>query len=218
MRALVGGVDEAGRGCIVGPLVVAGVAAFPGSIKELREIGVRDSKKLSPKRREALYPEIRRICSTVSSVHIAPGEIDRVVRTGKKYRKLNYLEALYFAKVIDQLDATRVTVDASDTDPLRFRDNIRENMTAASKVLAVHKADRDFTVVAAASVIAKVERDRAVNELKEAYGDFGSGYPSDPATRVFFIEKMRKGEAAPDYTRKSWKTWRRFEQSILAPF
>ncbi|MGD0146412.1 MAG: ribonuclease HII, partial [Nitrososphaerales archaeon] len=105
MVSLQGGADEAGRGCVVGPLVVAGVSATRSGIRELKELGVRDSKTLSPRRREALYPEILKVCSRVHWAHIEPAEIDAVVRTGKKFRKLNYLEALYFAKVIDQLDA-----------------------------------------------------------------------------------------------------------------
>ena len=212
-----GGVDEAGRGCIVGNLVVAGVSISRAGIEGLKEIGVRDSKKLSPRRRESLYGEILKLCDRVYWANIPPEEIDTVVRTGKKFRKLNYLEAIYFAKVIDELGAARVTVDASDSIPRRFQDNICDNLKTQCKVRAVHKADRDFPVVSAASIIAKVERDRQVEALKRN-GDFGSGYPSDPATRIFFIERMRRGEPLPGYVRKSWKTWRKFEQSLLAPF
>ncbi|MBI3858836.1 MAG: ribonuclease HII [Thaumarchaeota archaeon] len=218
MGPLLGGIDEAGRGCLLGPLVVAGVAVDKEGLEELKSLGVRDSKKLSPRRRESLYPEILRVCASVQSVGIEPSEIDHVVRTGKKYRKLNYLEAVYFAKVIDRLEAAEVTVDASDSSPARFRDNIAENLNVPCRVKAVHKADRDFPVVSAASIIAKVERDQAVDGLRKKYGNFGSGYPSDPRTRVFFMEKMRGGYSPPDYARRSWKSWGRFEQALLASF
>jgi len=198
--------------------VVAGVSADKDGIEQLKEIGVRDSKKLSPRRRESLYGQILKVCDRAYWAHILPEEIDTVVRTGKKYRKLNYLEAVYFAKVIGELDAYRVTVDASDSSPKRFQQVITDNLAAPCKVHAVHKADRDFPLVAAASIIAKVERDRGVERLRRKYGDFGSGYPSDPRTRIFFIERMRRGEPLPSYTRKSWKTWARLEQSLLAPF
>jgi ribonuclease HII len=218
MDSLVGGADEAGRGCLVGPLVIAGVSATRSGVRELKELGVRDSKALSSRRREILYTEILKVCSHTYWAHIEPAEIDTVVRTGKKYRKLNYLEALYFAKVIDQLDASRVTVDACDSVPRRFKENVCDNLKTRCSVRALHKADRDYPIVSAASIIAKVERDREVEKLRRKHGDFGSGYPSDPSTRVFFIERMRKGEPLPEYARKSWKTWGKFRQSLLAPY
>jgi len=215
---LVGGVDEAGRGCVLGPLMVAGVSVTPSGVRELREIGVMDSKKLSPKKRESLYPQILEIADHVHWRGIPPEEIDEVVLTGRRLRKLNYLEAVYFAKVIDRLSAERVTVDASDVIPRRFRDHIRGNMAVRCKVMAVHKADRDFPVVSAASIVAKVERDRAVEALRDANGDFGSGYPSDPVTRSFFTDMIRRGESLPSYVRQSWKTWERIEQTLLDSF
>lgn len=218
MKGLLGGIDEAGRGCVTGPLVVAGVSVDRRSLELLKEMGVRDSKVLSPGRRETLYGEILKVADHVYSAQINPQEIDRVVSTGKKYRKLNYLEALYFARVVDQLEAGRVIVDASDSSPERFRSIIAENTKSSCRVVAFHKADRDFPVVSAASIVAKVERDRAVEKLRQKHGDFGSGYPSDPRTRIFFTEMMRRGEPLPEYVRKSWKTWKRLEQNLLAPF
>ena len=215
---LVGGIDEAGRGCLLGPLVVAGVSVTPEGVKELKEIGVRDSKRLTPKARESLYPQILDIAERTFSAEISPREIDEVVLTGRRLRKLNYLEAVYFAKVVDQLGARKVTVDASDVLPKRFRDDITKNMTAMCRVMAFHKADRDFLVVSAASIIAKVERDRPVEDLREAGGDFGSGYPSDPVTRAYFTDIMNRGEALPSFVRQSWKTWERIEQTLLDSF
>jgi ribonuclease HII len=218
MAGLSGGIDEAGRGCVVGPLVVAGVSADELGVQELAEVGVRDSKALSPRRRETLYSEILKISARVYWVSISPDEIDRVVLTGKKYKKLNYLEALYFAKVVDELRAESVTVDASDAVPGRFRDAIRTNLKAECEVKAYHKADRDYPVVSAASIIAKVERDRQVDRLRSVHGDFGSGYPSDPRTKIYFRRWLEEGRLPPPWTRKSWKSWRTFEQSLLAPF
>jgi ribonuclease HII len=218
MASLAGGVDEAGRGCVVGPLVVAGVSADPEGIEELKEIGVKDSKKLSPSSRTTLYGEILKVCSRIYWVYIEPDEIDTIVMTGKKYRKLNYLEALYFAKVVDQLDAETVTVDASDSLPRRFREVILANSRSPCEVKAFHKADRDYPVVSAASIIAKVERDRAVGKLRSKHGDFGSGYPSDPKTKIFFRRWLEEGRLPPEWTRKSWKSWKTFRQSLLAPY
>jgi len=215
---LLGGLDEAGRGCLLGPLVVAGVSVTAAGARKFREMGVRDSKLLSPSRREALYPEILRVAKKVHWVGISPCEIDEVVVNGKKLRKLNYLEAVYFARVIDTLDASRVTVDASDVIAERFRDDIVANLGKHCEVTALHKADRNFPAVSAASIIAKVERDRAVAKLREEHGDFGSGYPSDPITRAFFIDRMGRGEPLPGYVRKSWKTWLNLEQTLIDSF
>ncbi|MDE1857934.1 MAG: ribonuclease HII [Thaumarchaeota archaeon] len=192
---------------MLGPLVVAGVSASRKGVAKLQELGVKDSKKLSPRRREELYPEILKAADKVHWASVTPKEIDEVVIHGRKLRKLNYLEAVYFAKVIDRLGARHVTVDASDTVPQRFGNDIASNLAAKCKVVALHKADRDFPIVSAASIIAKVERDRQVALLREAHGDFGSGYPSDPATRSFFSKWMKRGEPLPPCVRKSWKTW-----------
>ncbi|HYA55750.1 MAG TPA: ribonuclease HII [Nitrososphaerales archaeon] len=217
-RRVLGGLDEAGRGCLLGPLVVAGVSVTAEGAREFREMGVRDSKMLSPSRREALYPEILRVAQRVHWVDISPDEIDEVVVRGRRLKKLNYLEAVYFAKVIDALGAPKVTVDASDVIPRRFRDDIVANLGKHCQVTALHKADRNFPVVSAASVIAKVERDRAVARLREEHGDFGSGYPSDPTTRAFFIDRMGRGEPLPSYVRKSWRTWLNLEQTLMDSF
>jgi len=198
--------------------VVAGVSVTAEGAREFREMGVRDSKMLSPSRREALYPEILRVAQRVHWVDISPDEIDEVVVRGRRLKKLNYLEAVYFAKVIDALGAPKVTVDASDVIPRRFRDDIVANLGKHCQVTALHKADRNFPVVSAASVIAKVERDRAVARLREEHGDFGSGYPSDPTTRAFFIDRMGRGEPLPSYVRKSWRTWLNLEQTLMDSF
>jgi len=198
--------------------VVAGVSIDASRISQLKELGVRDSKTLSAKKRESLYPQIINVAEHVHWTWIPPNEIDRVVMTGRRLRKLNYLEAVYFARIIDKLAAEKVTVDASDVIPGRFRDDIRANMNAKCRVVATHKADRHFPVVSAASIIAKVERDRAVARLRDEHGDFGSGYPSDPITRAFFIDWMGRGEPLPGYVRKSWKTWVNLEQTLIDSF
>jgi ribonuclease HII len=217
LKGLVGGIDESGRGCLVGDLVVAGVAVARARVPELKGLGVRDSKLLSRKRRESLFGEILKVSARACATRIPPREIDEVVISGMRYRKLNYLEAVYFAKVADQLGASHVTVDASDTSPERFRSAMADSMTCRCRIAAFHKADRDFPVVSAASIIAKVMRDRAVEELRAEFGDFGSGYPSDRRTRDFFTEMMRTGADLPAFVRRSWKTLERLEQALLAP-
>jgi len=197
--------------------VIAGVSISEDGVDVLKGLGVKDSKLLTPRKREELYPAILELCESVQTIQISPDEIDRVVRAGKKYRRLNYLEAVYMAKVIDRLGADEAMVDASDTVPERFRTNIVEHLGRECLVSARHHADRDFPVVSAASIVAKVERDAAVAAIRRNYGDFGSGYPSDPQTRSFFLEWLRREQSLPKFVRKSWKTWQRLQQELLAP-
>ncbi len=206
---LVAGVDEAGRGCVLGPLAVAGVSIEQSRLKELEGLGVKDSKLLSEGQRDALYPEIVRLCSRVEVSRIPPKMIDRYVSRGKKYRKLNYLEAIHMAKVIDALGADEVFVDAPDTNPERFRCELEELLSCRPRVVAEHKADVNYAVVSAASIVAKVERDLSVAELRALHGDFGSGYPSDPDTIAFLESWMKTNLSQPEFARKSWKTWER---------
>ena len=212
---LVGGVDEAGRGSILGPLVVAGVSAEESAIEALREAGVKDSKLLSAKRRAALYDEIVRRAASVHWVAIMPSEIDAYVVYGRKYRKLNYLEAIHMAAVISRLGASKVFVDAPDTNPGRFGREISEMLDPCPKIVAEHKADSRYVVVGAASIVAKVERDRAVAALRGLHGDFGSGYPSDDDTIDYLREYVRRQGCQPPFSRVSWKTWSRILVTTL---
>jgi len=206
---LVGGVDEAGRGCVLGPLAVAGVSLDAGRLQELAELGVKDSKLLSPGQRDALYPEILKICKGVEVSRIPPRMIDRYVSRGKKYRRLNYLETIHMAKVIDALGVDEVFIDAPDINPPRFTNELMELLSSRPKIVAEHKADVNYVVVSAASIIAKVERDHDVAELRALHGDFGSGYPSDPDTIAFLESWMKSNTSQPEFARKSWKTWNR---------
>lgn len=213
---LVCGLDEAGRGSIVGPLVVGGVVVEESSIADLAKLGVKDSKMLSPKRREALYGGIVDLCRGVAVLPILPREIDRYVIHGKKLRKLNYLEAIYMAKAVDKLSPQVVYADASDTVATRFSEDISRNLTVRARVIAEHHADSNYPVVSAASIIAKVERDRAVQKLRERFGDFGSGYPSDSRTIEFLKRWVEREGFIPKFCRSSWKTWFRIAQLQLS--
>lgn len=206
---LVGGVDEAGRGCVVGPLAVAGVSIESEKLRDLGELGVKDSKMLSAKQRDALYPEIIKLCQGVEVSRIPPKMIDRYVSRGKKYRRLNYLETIHMAKVIDALAVEEVFIDAPDVNPPRFKTELEELLLSRPRITAEHKADVNYAVVSAASIIAKVERDKDVAELRDIHGDFGSGYPSDPDTIAFLESWVKSKSSQPEFARKSWKTWAR---------
>jgi len=208
-RRLVGGVDDAGRGCIIGPLVLAGVALEESQISKLNGIGVRDSKTLSPSARIRLYFLIKDLAYKVVSVKVPPEEVDKYVARRKKYIKLNLLEAEAAAKVVEELEADLVYIDASDTDPERFKKNVVALIKRRVEVISEHNADKTYPIVSAASIVAKVERDAEIARLRERYGNFGSGYPADPNTIAFLREWLGKHGEIPPFARKTWKTWRR---------
>jgi len=213
-RMVVAGVDDAGRGPVIGPLAVAGVAVDRNVLPSLSDLGVKDSKKLSPGIREALYPKIVELAEAVEVVLVPPAEIDRVIG-GSKYHRLNYLEAVKAASVLEALRPDVAYVDASDVKPERFAQQIREKLSFPLKLVCEHKADARYPVVSAASIVAKVSRDRAVARLRRKYGDFGSGYPSDPRTGMFLRNWMKRRGSLPPIVRKKWKTVKRLSQTRL---
>ena len=196
---LVCGVDDAGRGSVLGPLVIAGVLIERNKIKELSKIGVKDSKLLSPHSRENLYKKIISIVDDYYVARISPKEIDRSVSKNQ----LNDLEAKYMAKVIERLKPNSAYVDSCDVNPTRFGTQISK-LAKIKKIHSSHHADRRFPIVSAASIIAKVNRDRAIEKLR-LNGDIGSGYPSDAKTMDFIRQYIQSHGSAPKYARKSWK-------------
>jgi ribonuclease HII len=199
------GIDEAGRGPLLGPLVVAGVAT--DDEEALRALGVRDSKKLTAARREALAAQIRQNCETALVV-LSAADID----DGRKTKTLNDLEVSAFAAVGRRLQGSEYILDAADVEADRFGRAFlgRLGRSPSPSVLSLHKADALHPVVSAASIIAKVERDRHVEviarRLRQEIGmPLGSGYPSDPDTVAFLAEYVRLRGSVPVEFRSSWK-------------
>lgn len=207
---IIGGVDEAGRGPVIGPMVVAGVSMNSESIKRLARI-IKDSKKLTPQMRIKLEPVIRSAAHRVVIKIVDPKTIDEWI---SKYRGgLNLLELELFTQVLNELDAEVVYVDSCDVKPKRFEERLRERGLKA-KVISELKADEKYPIVSAASIIAKVHRDEEINKLKKKYGDFGSGYPSDQKTIKFIKNALIKG-CLPPIVRKSYKTILRLREEVF---
>jgi ribonuclease HII len=208
---MISGVDEAGRGSVIGPLVIAGVSIDERYLDKLVKLGVKDSKLLSSKKRERLAIEIRSIAMICHVLFLSPAEIDVVVERNRKLHKLNRLEAQAMAKVISILRSDVIYVDASDVLAERFGEHIAENLDFNPQIVSEHKADSTYPIVSAASIIAKVERDRAISQLQKKHGNLGCGYPSDPKTINFLENWITNFGDYPDFVRKSWKTAKRLK-------
>ncbi|MBZ9571185.1 ribonuclease HII [Methanobrevibacter sp. TMH8] len=196
------GIDEAGRGPVIGPLIVAGVVIPDEKVQILERMGIKDSKRLTPTRRKVLSRKLRNMFE-YETVEITARDIDNL---RAKDVNLNEIEKIAMLQIIDKLDADCIIVDSVDVKPKRLEEEIK-SISGNDNVISEHKADDKYMQVAAASIIAKYERDSIIEQLKKEYreiGEIGSGYPSDPKTKKF-LENFSYNEM-PEIVRKSWKT------------
>ena len=207
-------IDEAGRGPVIGPLVLAGVVLLKSDVKKLEERKVTDSKLLSPKQREGLFDQITSLVTAYHIVIVNPPEIDAAVE-GKDGLNLNWLEAIKAAEIVNTLMKNRsgkVIIDCPSTNIPAYTAYVKKHITCPNiTYLVEHKADSTYVACGAASILAKVTRDRLIEEIKKKYGiNFGSGYPADPFTQKF-LEKHWNTYATHGIFRTSWASWKRLK-------
>ncbi len=206
---LIGGIDEAGRGPVFGPMIICGLTILEDKYSALSKIGVKDSKLLTPRNRERLAPEIQKIVEKIAIRELSPEKIDELRASGVS---LNEIEVRYMAEILIELKPDVVYIDAVDVKEERFGQNIEKSSGLKNvEIVAKHKADFIYPIVGAASIIAKTRRDAEIRKLSEKYGNLGSGYPSDPVTIKFLEDWVQKYKKLPPFARKSWKT----SQNIL---
>lgn len=209
------GVDEAGKGAVLGPLVIAAVGCR--TARDLSGIPVKDSKLLSPSERSRLFDRITKKCIT-SLLVIDAADIDILRRCGS----MNLLMARAHAAVIRELRPDKAFVDACDVIAARFGRMVAASLDFPCTIISEHHADENRPAVSAASIVAKVTRDRLIHELSPAFGEIGSGYPSDGKTVSFLEEYIREYRRPPPCARSSWETVKtliyRVEQSDLSRF
>ncbi len=207
------GIDDAGRGPILGPMYLAGVLIKSEDEKKLKEFGAKDSKLLAHSQRIRIAKEIERI----SKYHLeesTPKQIDEAVET----INLNTLEAKKAAEIINKLnnkkDKIKVIVDCPSVNTLAWKNKMisfidyTDNLT----ILCEHKADFNHPVVSAASILAKVAREEAVEKIKKQFSNMGSGYPADPIT-IDFIKSQGRDLEKTGIVRTSWATWKKLYPS-----
>ncbi|SEH56980.1 RNase HII [Halopenitus malekzadehii] len=261
------GVDEAGKGPVLGPMIAAAVRADPAALPD----GIDDSKRIAPARRDALDERLRaHPAIDVGVAAVEPTEIDdpetdmNALTVAAQARAVVDLLAASGSPADSEAPVTdseapatapddpstapgassttsdrsiRLLVDAGDVSEERFGRRVREAVEAALpretgrdtspnvSVTARHGADADSPLVGAASIVAKVERDRRMAAIDERHPDYdgvGSGYPSDPTTTAFLEAYVDDTGDVPDCARRSWRTCERLlarhEQSGLGEF
>jgi ribonuclease HII len=211
------GIDDAGRGPVVGPMVLAGCLLTDKTQRELKKLGVKDSKQLTPKRREMFAEKIRGVAETFEIVMSKPVEIDDSLNNGTN---LNKLEAIKTAEIINKInkgyEKIKVVVDCPSTSIASWSDFLKTHIENLStlELSCEHKADQNHVAVSAASILAKSTREKEMDKLKEIYGtEIGSGYTSDPTT-VRFLEKYAKKHQNKGIFRKTWETWKKAFEKI----
>lgn len=207
------GIDDAGRGPILGPMYLAGVLIKETENSKLKDLGAKDSKLLVHSQRLKIAKEVKNIAK-FHIVESSPKEIDDAVET----INLNTLEAKEAAIIINKLnnqkDKIKVIIDCPSVNTEAWKNKMvsfidyTDNLT----ILCEHKADFNHPVVGAASILAKVSREEAVSKIKEEFGNIGSGYPSDPVTIEFIKSKGRDLEKT-GIVRTSWATWKKMYPS-----
>jgi len=199
---LICGIDEAGRGPVIGPLVMAGVLIKEKDEEKLRNIGVKDSKLLTKQQRDDLYDKIIKIVMKYKIIITGPKEIDEAVK-GENNLNLNWLEADKTTEIINNLKPEKAIVDCPSNNIGKYKDYLSKK--TKTELIVEHKADLNYPVVAAASILAKVTRDNEIEKIKKKIKvDFGSGYPADPRTKEFLEKNHHK---YPKIFRKSWSSY-----------
>ncbi len=211
MNLLKLGIDDAGRGPVIGPMILAGCLLTKEAEKELEKLGVKDSKQLTPKRREFLAGEIKKRATAYEIQKVFPDEIDS---SQEKGTKLNELEAMKIAKIINKLNNQKqdikVIVDCPSVSIVKWEAFLKQHIKNLSTLIisCEHKADAKHISVSAASILAKSMREKEMNKIKQEYGEeVGSGYTSDPLTQKF-IKKYAEKYANKGIFRKCWETYK----------
>ena len=201
------GLDEAGRGPVLGPMVIAGVVFAESSNDFFKDYGIKDSKQLSLKAREEMFRLIDEEAIWYKVAVVWPEVIDRFVAL----KGLNHLECDVMADIISSLEEEKYVYVDSPLSPDVFNGMLTTRLNKKNDINCSFKADTIYPVVSAASILAKVTRDRIIEELKSEYGDFGSGYPGDEKTQRF-LANMKE----PTYfVRQSWKINKNAQGSLF---
>lgn len=216
------GVDEAGRGPVLGPMVY-GISYAPLSRKQLLiDLGCADSKSLTEKKRDEIFDGI---CKQKDNMGWAIEAISPNVIANSMYRRTKVsLNELSMTSATDLIKATieaGVNVAEIYVDTVGKPETYQKRLEAVFpgvKIVVAKKADSTYPIVSAASICAKVSRDHAIRawrfrEEVDIGTEFGSGYPTDPVTKNWLSANVDTVFGFPRLVRFSWSTSEQILQS-----
>ena len=203
------GIDEVARGPVIGSLFIAGTMFNEEDVPKLKEIGVKDSKLLTHKKRKELAKEIEKLAVEIKVIQVKPKEIDEAVLDDNGFN-LNWLEAKKQAEIINQLKPNKVIIDCPSPNIKAYTNYLKKlldpKLLETLKMIVEHKADLHFYEVGSASIIAKCKREEEVEEIEKITKEsIGSGYSSNPVCQKFLKDNFDK---YPEFIRKSWSTFK----------
>ncbi len=207
MLSIIAGIDEAGRGPVIGPLVVCCASCRREDEKLLKKLASKDSKALTAGQREEAYDKLKKFV-TFRWVEISASDLNRLMDE----MSLNDIEAKAMADLMKKLGDGDTMIDMPDRYGWTFRKRMEK--FGIKKFEAEHKADENYPIVAAASICAKITRDKKIEEIRKATCDFGSGYPGDPKTRGALKDREKRKLLEP-FIRQKWKTLETVKQTKL---
>lgn len=202
------GLDEAGRGSVIGPMAVAGVWVRADRVDQLAGLGARDSKQVPRARRGEILARIQAVAVHHRVVLIPPERIDAA--------SLTLLEMEALAELIGERPADRIFLDVP-TPPrgiAPFLEALQRRVGRPLPLVGENRADETYPIVGAASILAKVTRDRELDAVREVYGDVGWGYPGEPQVKRFLESWYRRERSFPPVVRSRWSTAREIVAAV----
>ncbi len=205
------GIDEAGRGPVLGSMFIGGVLVDSDDTETLEQLQLKDSKELADEQREDFVPQITEVATDTHVKEVTATEIDEL----REIMSLNMIEINGFAHIIDALGPDKVVIDLPEPNANRFVKKLRNQIdgdTDHIDMIAEHKADKNYPIVSAASILAKSQREHHITQLNKKYGaNVDSGYPHDEQTTQFLEDHLQEHGHLPEETRESWSTAQRIK-------
>ncbi|MEA2036665.1 MAG: ribonuclease HII [Nanoarchaeota archaeon] len=205
---LICGIDEAGRGPVIGSMVMAGVLIDKKDSPKLKALGVKDSKLLTKEQREALFDKIVKTVKQYKIIIVPPKEIDEALESEEL--NLNWLEAHKSADIINYLKPDKAILDCPSINIEKYQSYVENLLKNKVKLIVEHKADVNYIESGAASILAKVTRDKEMEKIQKKYGNTGPGYPSNEITQNFLKENWNK---YPEIFRQTWSSYKKHKEA-----
>ena len=188
-------------------MVMAGIVIDKSDIPKLKSLGVKDSKLLTKEKRGSLFSKIKSTVKAHKIIIISPKEIDRALESD--HLNLNWLEAHKTAEIINKLKPDKAILDCPSNNIKAYKNYVKKLLKHKTELIVEHKADINHPEASAASILAKVTRDREIEKIQKKYGNTGPGYPSNEITQKFLKENWEKH---PEIFRKTWSSYKKHKE------